>query len=60
MEQIMEGLSKNGILANGHDVIMETDLGWGLEVAFGRFSFLTVPNLLLRKDVQNQLLGEIR
>lgn len=39
---MMPGLPKNDNLDNGHDVIMETDLGRGLDVAFGRYSFFTV------------------
>lgn len=60
MKGIRRGLSENGTLANGHDVMMKTAFSRGSEVAFGSLSFFTLPSLLLEKDAQNQLLSEIR
>lgn len=51
---------KNGNLANGHDVMMGTDLGRGSDMTFGRFAFFTVPSLSLGEDTQAQWLSEIR
>lgn len=60
MKGIMRGLSKNGTLANGHEVMMKTAFRRGSKVAFGSLSFFTLPSLLLGKDAKNQLLSEIR
>ena len=60
MKGIRRGLSKNGTLANGHDVMMKTAFSRGSKVAFGSISFFTPRSLLLGKDAQNQLLSEIR